>query len=415
MSVTWNPRLLAIPASLAFVTGVALVPGMARGATQQGFVASAVAVGLRTTYKNVSDQTGTVFEGSAPIASARVTSEPDSTAFAAAPYPGDDLISLANAIGPGLGVPAQPYPFSVTSGVPGNPKSSTSQPGYALSAESTASSSKSSGTAGASSSGDALIGSSSATADVKSAADGSATALGTTLTQSFAAGPLTLSRVTSTARAVLDANGKVVLSSEVELGDATVSGQRVGVTRNGLTVAGTDIPLPAGQLTDALKASGVTVTYVAEEKSATGVTAPGLLITYKDSGQDSTFTLGRAQAGAVPSIEGFPDVPVEVGPSVPAVDGEGGSAAGEPPASGPVGSGSVPVPATVDGGQPPIAQNPAVADTPASRALVRGASYQPETFSSGLFYFVLVLAALATLAVGQLMRYLGVRWASSSS
>ncbi|MFN2536659.1 MAG: hypothetical protein ABR549_00725 [Mycobacteriales bacterium] len=406
-------RRLAAVSAVVLLAGVGVLAGSASSASQQGFAASANGVGLRATYKNVNDVTGTIFEVSAPIASARVTTDPDSTAFASAPYPGDDIISLINTFGPAVGLPPTAYPLSVSSGYPGKGEASTSAPaGYTLTAKSTEKTSKSSASTGAGAAGPASVGSSVATSDVKGQSGGVAAAVATTDTDSFSVGPLQLSRVASRASADLGLDGSVKLASKMELGDVTVSGQRVGLTRAGLTVAGTAIPLPAGQLTDALKAAGITVTYLAEERTATSVIAPGVLITYKDDQQAETFTLGRAQAAAEPSADGSgaPDLPVDLGGPAVAPPGGGtgtGTGTAVPPGTG-VGP-AAPVPAL---DAPQVTEPQGSAPVTSGRLQPAAGTSVPQTFSSGLFYLVLVIAAVAALVAGQLLRILGVRWAS---
>jgi hypothetical protein len=406
--VRHRPLRRTLLTSLVLPAAVLLPAGSSRAAALQDFSAAAASSGVRMLYKNAQDNTGTQIDVSAPITSARVTGDPDSSGFASAPYPGDDLISLVNTLGPAAHVPAQPYPASVSSHVPGSPHQETSAPaGYSLSSTSTATSSKAAATVGSGPAGGAVIATASATSEVQETAAG-LSAKATSSTDSFTAGPLVLSRVRSTASAVLDAAGKTVLKSSIELGDATVSGQKVGLTRDGLTVAGTDIPLPAGKLTDALAAAGVTVTYLAETKTDTSVTAPGLVIHYKDDTQDTTYTLGRAMAAA----EATPDT--APAPILPVVDaGTNGEVATGQPATGgtaPVQPGSVPV-----ADQPGPAPDVSIGQPPTSttQPVTRAAARTPQTFHSGVFYLVLVVSAAAAMVVAQLMRYLGVRWASS--
>jgi hypothetical protein len=401
----------AVTAGVLLLGGVVL-PGLAAGAEGDGFSAAAAATAVRYITKPSADPLGTVYDVTAPLASALVTSGLDSTAFAAAPYPGDDVIAQVNTVaGP------QPYPFSVRSAVPGEPKASTSAPGYSLSAESTIASSRAVADAGASSAGDVLVGSSSASADVKGGTGGAVSALGTTATESFTAGPLSLSRVASRASAVLNDKGTVELTASMALGDVTVAGQKVGLTKDGLTVAGTNVPLPVGQLTDALKAAGVKVTVLAEDKTANAITAPGLMITYKDDQQDTTYVLGRAQASAAPSAAGPDLLPLDS--AVPPFPEDTAAPVTAFPEAEPAFS----LPVVPDGGEVSIGEEPALpsAAGPAPQAAgpsqgqqVAARSFVPQTFSSGLFYLVLVFAAGAALVLGQLMRYLGVRWASSS-
>jgi hypothetical protein len=406
--VRQRPLRRTLLTSLVLPAAVLLPAGSSRAAPLQDFSASAASSGVRMLYKNALDNTGTQIDVSGPVTTARVTSDPDSSAFASAPYPGDDLISLANTLGPAAGVPPQPYPASVSSNVPGRPHQETSAPaGYSLSATSTATRSTSSATAGPGTAGDATVATAGATSEVQETAAG-VSAKATSSTDSFTAGPLVLSRVRSTASAVLDASGKTTLKSSIELGDATISGQKVGLTRDGLTVAGTGIPLPAGQLTDALAAAGVTVTYLAETRTDTSVTAPGLVIHYKDDTQDTTYTLGRAQAGVVatPDVSSVPTLPVvDIGSSGDVATGSPttGGIAPVQPGSVPGTEGTGPAP-DVTAGQPP---------TTTTQPVTRAATRTPQTFHSGVFYLVLVVSAAAAMVVAQLMRYLGVRWASS--
>ena len=402
-----RPLRRTLLTSLVLPAAVLLPAGSSRAAALEDFSASAASSGVRMLYKNALDNTGTQIDVSGPVSSARVTSDPDSSAFASAPYPGDDLISLANTLAAGH-APPPPYPASVSSSVPGRPHQETSAPaGYALSATSAATRSTSSATAGPGTAGDATVATAGATSDVQETAAG-LSAKASSSTDSFTAGPLVLSRVRSTASAVLDASGKTTLKSSIELGDATVSGQKVGVTREGLTVAGTGIPLPAGQLTDALATAGVTVTYLAETKTDTSVTAPGLVIHYKDDTQDATYVLGRAMAAATATPKAAPVliVPV-VGPGTSDDVGAGQPATG---GSAPVQPGSLPA---ID--QPGPAPDVSTGQPPRSttQPVTRAAARTSQTFHSGVFYLILVVSAAAAMVVAQLMRYLGVRWASS--
>jgi hypothetical protein len=419
MQLIRAPRLTAT-VTIFGVASLGLLVGTAHGSGNHGFDFTAVATGLRATVKSATDPTGTQFDVSAPVSTAKVSSLPDSSAFAAIPYPGDDVISLANTV-PGLvGVPAVPYPAVVRSGYPGVGKASFGLPaGYSISAESTISSSKASSQAGGISTSGVALGSSYSHAEVTGKVGVGGSAVGNTKTETVTAGPLALSQISSKASALLDKDGNLKLASSMQLGDITVAGQKVGLTSSGLTVAGTDIPLPYGDLTNALSSAGVTVTILKEQRTADSITAPGLLITFDQGGNVITLTLGRAQAQAVTSDDGtgailadpvFPTGPTGstaptggVTPQQPAVNG---------PAQVPTGTGTSVIPGSGPVGtniQPPVVNSP---DKPTAATPFSRASFRPETFSSGLFYLVLVLSALATLVLGQAMRHLGVRWAS---
>jgi hypothetical protein len=408
-----SARLLV--AVTVFAAGAWIAAGLrspaARGDTAFGFEGTASAGGIQVFAKAAQDPVQNQYEASSPTVSALVNSEPDSQAFAANPYPGKDVLSLAASLPTG----PLPAPEVVTSGSPGTPKQEMSQPGYTISAESTQTSSHGHGETGASSGDTASVGSVAADAQVTATAS-SVTSTATSSAHAFAAGPLAIAGVLTKAVATLDSSGRTTLRSSIAAGDVTVNGTRVGLGPDGLEIAGTTVPLPdASPVTTALEQAGITVTYVKETKTPTGVTAPAVLIHVTDPGgqSDTPYVLGQASAGVAPQASfdtGTGDT-IDTGTGTTGTTG-GSSTSGSSTASGGA-------PAVLPGGQststaPAGGSSPAVAGPDSGRSLVPAASSADTIAGGGLFYFVLVIAAAAALGTGQLMRLLGVRWARSS-
>ncbi len=407
--------LVAVATALAAST---LGHAASAGAVTE-FSGEATAAGLTVTATSQEDPTGTTFEAAGPVGTASVSSLPDSEAFAADPYPGNDLLNLTNIASQLVPVPVPAYPAQVHSGSPGKSKETLSTPGYELLASSTPTMSTGSGKSGLVSD-PANFASVKAESTVTALGGGEVDAVGTTAADGIAVGPLTISSFDSRAEAKLDSAGTVAKRSSISTGGVAINGAQVGLTDKGLTVAGTQVPLPsAGPAAGALQQAGIAVTYLAAERSSNGIEAPGIAISVhqKDpTGKAATvtYTLGRAEASATPS-----DGPVSSGEGGgPAnVDGSPLSAAariagvGSSPSgsSNPAGLATAPTSGTMPSIAPSSAPSSSVADSSG-----RSLAAVPGTTSGGVFYLLLIIAAVATLGVGQLMRFVGVRWARSS-
>lgn len=435
MSVTRPRRAFRLGAS-AFAVAVLGMGAIAqlptRASAGSEFLAQASSAGLVVTAATQEDPTGTTIEAAGPVSTASLSSAPDSEAFAADPYPGQDLLDLLNVLGGTAPVSPPPYPFAVRSGSPGTPKESISQPGLSLNADSTPTSSEGSGEMGAVSgvapSAGTSFGSiqSDALAESPGAASAVVESIGTTSASGITVGPLFIASVASRADARLQETGDVVTSSSINVGEIAINGVQVGFDDQGLTLAGTSTPLPdAGPAASALSAAGIALSYLAPSKTATGVVAPGIAITVHQTDPNGktvviTYTLGQASASAQPNpgtTFGAPSSLVSFG--------EGGSAGGQastlPATNPPTGlavpgasSGTNLAAAPASPAANPTLGSLSTGGSPLrSRSALIAADSNATGDLGGLLYVLLVISALATLGVGQLIRILGVRWARS--
>lgn len=138
-------------------------------------------------------------------------------------------------------------------------------------------------------------------------------------------GVVRLGLVRSHARAIVDENGKPTLQGTMEVEGATVLGQRVAITDQGLVVGSSPAPLPADDpIATALADAGIAVRFIAAEQDPEQgqVFAPGLeiAVTRRVEGAGTgpavtTITLGRAYARASLASDGPTAVPTGVAPS----------------------------------------------------------------------------------------------------
>jgi hypothetical protein len=256
-------------------------------------------------------------DGQGPAAQAQVDSNGISTGFAGAPY------SEAAAGNAGAGnVDATKVPVFAISSYPSAPTGGTSTPAASVEAKSEALASTAKAVAGGSGSSDPSSGRSSTTAASSCAEDNTVTAKSENLSEvvSFSGGVLRLGSVRSNASAVVS-GGNLTLTGTMVVEGATILGQAVSITDQGLVAGSTPSPLPANPLTSPLKDAGISVRVIAAVKDpARGqVVAPGLEVTVAKgvagvgSGPaTTTYTYGRAyaRAGGKPSDLGSPTVSV---------------------------------------------------------------------------------------------------------
>jgi hypothetical protein len=125
----------------------------------------------------------------------------------------------------------------------------------------------------------------------------------------FAAEPLTLGRVVSTASVTVLADGTRQRKSGLELSGVRIGDQTVGLSSNGFVVPGAGVPFPAGaqdQLRSALAGGGMTVEFLPERQTDDGVVSAGLRIRQErdmPNGHDAlTWVIGQATASAVGGV-----------------------------------------------------------------------------------------------------------------
>jgi hypothetical protein len=385
-----------------------LAPTVAGAASCSDFSATASAAGARVDVESpgflVVEQTHV----GGPAAQAVVDSVGTSTGFAGYPDPGDEALGGPPTVGGATGLPIgrNTYPLITESQFPSTPESSLSTPAASLTAKSTQTSSEAGAKSGSDEAdGVASAGLSAAKASAACADTGEVTAKAESVLDglSFGAGTLRIGRIRSTASVIVGADGTPKVTSSLEVTQATVAGQTVGFTKDGLVLGTTATPLGDNPLAAALDGAGIAVSYLAAEPQPDdkGVIAPAIRIriTRDVTGGAPTvltYTVGRAfvSAGAAPATA---EAVADSG-NAGSVDTAGTGDLGGPVATdggaalGPLPTGSGPVKATPNRQLQPIAGTVPVVG-----------------FSAWSIYAVLVLAALVLLASGVLFKKLGVK------
>jgi len=240
-------RLLGAPALLAGMVVGPLSPA-AHGADGYkgtfGAVASADAVRVTWIVPHA-PASDTVLDLGGPSAQASLDSIGGSQAFASFPYPGENTVTapalIAGASGGQINLPS--YPFWVGSTYPVAPKAESGSGPYSIKAESTDTSSESSASVGLDSNGQAALGLAKSHASAVSAPDG-VTADAATQVTGFAAGPLRIGQVVSTAKAVFSAAGMVQRTADTRItGSISGSFSPSGQDPNGGDIAELELDL----------------------------------------------------------------------------------------------------------------------------------------------------------------------------
>jgi hypothetical protein len=383
-------------------TGIlALLPSPA--AASGGFSATAAAAGVRVTITaQNAPVTSTPVDGGGPVAQATLDSLGASQAFASFPYPGDAVVSLPGTVAGLTGdkVHLPGYPFYVSSDYPLNPHSTTSQGPYAISASSAPDKSEAQASAGLQAG--ANVASSTSRSSVVQAADGTLTATSTSDTVGFNLGAVTIGSVHGDASVIFRSDGTMSRASHLSILGMTVAGTSVGLSDQGLVLAGTTVPLASTDaLNSILRAENIRLDYVAAHTIGDGVISAGLQITTAQNLPDvgaatSTYTLGLDTAS---------------GQRVVAVIDQAGPAGGAPPVKGPA---SFSNPArgrpVVSGSPTAVPVGPSVVAPTTLRSSPRLASTSPlPLFSMSRIYLVLVAAGLSAVGLALLISNLGVR------
>jgi hypothetical protein len=359
-------------------------------------------------------------DGGGPVAQAALDSNDSSQAFASFPYPGDLALSgpallpglMAPYLAPyGLEFPALPaYPLAVSSDWPSDSHAGTVQGPIKLDAASNATAST--GTASIAPPGPASRGAT-ATANVSHTDGGSVIATSTSGLHGFTLGALTFADLRSTARVEYTAAGKLTRSSDLSVTGLSVAGLPVDVRPGGLFVNGQAFDSSAAA--DVLKAAGITLAFLPEEKTRDGVIGAALAVRRdQEFGSAGTgyvsYIFGQTSAQVAGSV--VADVAGGTGKTVAPTGATAGfdEAAGNAglPASGMTGAadlaGSPGVGAVVAG----TSAVPATALAPVTSA-AQAAGLEPERAELGGLYAVLALAVAVGILAAQLVRRLGVR------
>lgn len=276
----------------------------------------------------------TVMDFGGPSAQATLDSIGGSQAFAAFPYPGENVVTapalIAGASSGQVNLPS--YPFWVGSTYPVAPKSESGSGPYAIKAESTDTSSTSSASVGLASEGQASLGLARSAASAVSAPDG-VTAQGATEVTAFAVGPLKIGQVLSKAEAVFSPDGQVRREADTRVTGAMVGDTPVAFTDKGLVVGSSPVPADPKPIEEALAAAKIGLEYMPRQDTDAGVVAPAIRVTQRDdSGGSITYVLGRASAftEGAGTLEPSPSEPDDAAGATDGAGGDQASAAAAP-------------------------------------------------------------------------------------
>jgi hypothetical protein len=324
----WHLRTVRAAVSAVAVVASALVaPGFV-GASRAdeappAFSGSAAASGVRLTVKSTNvPLTDTPAEGGGPTAQVVVESAGTSQGYAAMPDPGPIVIGgpaimagvLAGGV-PGVLPPTQVppppgYPFFVQSDATSAPEAKFDSGPVHMNASSEHGASKASSTTGVQAEGAGNAGLATSTAEI-APAGGAVVAKAVSRIEALIIGPLTIGAVTSEATETLDGSGKLIPSTSLRIDGMKVGEVSVGLSPEGFGAGGTTTPVPLNPALDSvLKASGISIRFVAAQTYPNRVVAPALEVTMPfDSGPipggqykgTMTLTLGFATAAMTPA------------------------------------------------------------------------------------------------------------------
>lgn len=406
---------LAVVVISAGATGLGGMAGSASAQTDAcaSYSALGAADGMRTA-QSAPGFSPTDADVQGPAAQAQVDAISGSNGFAGAPY----SEAAAGNAGAG-GVDATQVPVFVISSHPARPEDDKSTPAYTLVAKSEQLTTSAEASGGPPASEEASFGRASTAATASCAEDGTVSAVADTVNEVVnIAGVLSLGSVRSHAEAVVGANGEVTVESSMTVEGATVLGQGVQITDEGVVTGDAPTALPANPLDEALAEAGVTVRYLAAEEDAEEgqALAPGLEIVVSDSGggvpggASTTYTFGRSFARASATAEGaFPLPDAAVVPDDFSGGDSGGGGASIPDS---LGAGDLGAPTDVGGdvAAPSTgADTPSVGPDPAASADVVLVSGQIANVSVENVYPALVVGALVLGAAWFAFENLGVR------
>lgn len=410
-------------AALSAATLLVVLPSSAAAATDPGGGCPVVgsAVGVQVTVSASDNILLSAPAGAGiPVAQACVDyAVRDSRAFASSPYPGETVLAGPGLLGQRIGQEVPGYPAYASSRHPARESGEASSPVYTLRAKSTETSSAARARSGVAPDDTTGSGATVSTAEANVDPDaGTASATSVSDTTPLTINDvLTLGQVHSTATAELSGDGTVRRDSDLRIGKTTVAGTEVAITPKGVTVADQTVDLPKQRPADSLKQAGIDVTYLAAEKTSTGVLSAGIEIVVEQSDPNSgaaytvTYTVGRAFAAVAPVQDNASSggaVPPLPPPTLDTPSQGTGGANAPAPASGP---------SPVDAPEPESALAPQQAaspdvEPPVAQSVQRAGN--PIPMGVGVLYLAIVFGALALVVSATMLRLLGVktRWIS---
>jgi hypothetical protein len=274
--------------------------------------------------------TSSIVDTGITSAQAVVTSAGTSKAFGSNPYPGENAVTIHGTLA-GFGVAGVPaYPLYAESVHPSAPKTEIGQGPFSMAANSTATSSEGMARSGVAGEQNALL--TSAVTSVRQGEDGGVASKAESKVQGFAAGPLKIASIVSSAEAKLPSTGGALeKTSSLEVTGIFVNDVAVQLTPEGLKVKDQTVPTDSKAVKEALAQANIKLTYIAPEELPNGIVGAGLRVSTQftlpgNAPSDVVWLFGRALAviDAAPGESLLPGVG-EVGATDP------GTYTGPPP------------------------------------------------------------------------------------
>ncbi len=314
-------------AAVCAVLGLAFVPLISADAQADATYAGvAEATGTRVIFTNESIPLNVAPQLQGPTASAVQNSLQQSDAYAAFPYPGEEIAGIPGVVGGAASIPLPAYPFVIATSF-GDGAKQLSYPGIELRSESTETLTQATATGGSTGAGatsSARVARSGDEVVAKAVTDVDALRIGESLVISGLHGVVTASR---------DSAGKLTRVSELSFTRLSGPGFIVGLTNGRFSLQnGTEAPtqndVPASAIADALTAAGYPTTFQAPKETPDGIIGAGLQISTTlpapppgspggFSGETPvTYTIGLLRAEVAYTV--LPDTPAATTPGVDA-------------------------------------------------------------------------------------------------
>ena len=391
-------RLVGLALIVAGAIGTTAAAGRAQSIASYSVRARADSVGVQL----IADQAPVVSIGGGEVAfvtpasaQSQLDSLAGSTSYASAPYPGGLIVSLpgtsAGLFG-GVGFPVPSYPFYVSSSYPTQPTSGQSAGPYSITTSSGPDATGADAAIGLSTSPPQVVSITSHTSAIRDAESGKVRAEAVT-----EIAPLTISDVVrlgamkATATAELDPadpSAGVTKTSALSIGTITIAGIELGLTEEGLVVAGTPLlPIDLAPVAALLAGSGVQLEYMPSTETSSSITSAGVRISFVQDLPNLGKTTVRLVLGQVSASAGAGSSAVMAAPVPPVLPAV-------PPVPAAVSSIGV-----VPGGTGTVAAPITAPSSPRSEALSEpAAAAQVTPFADlWLFYPALVVGGIVAL------------------
>lgn len=392
---------------------LALPAGPQAAAAGGAVVGVADASGMRSMYRVPNYLViETIYDGGGPLAQSVLSNNGDATGFASLPYPGDNVINIGSAISVGTGIPfPYRYPLYVQADAPLTPTAKFSDPSGSLNLVAVAGDTRVSGLAQCAGPKNASVraSASTSTTSVVAGAHGAMIVTADSVTRGLDAGVLQIASVHSHSVTTLSpGSSQPVTKSTIDVVGASVAGQPVQITKDGITLLNQKVG-PAYQpvldaLNTSLKKAGIHVALVGNTPMHGGASTSAIEIT-----QTNTLPVSGGPTGTATTVIGNAATSIVSGQGifggfgiVPGGNTSGGSTGsnpnhptGAPPStSGSVGGTASDglTPSTGSGGNVPsgTSQPPAVASPQSAGPTLLAANVSSTL---GFFYLVIALGA----------------------